>query len=101
MAVDELIEQLCDEADEFSIQVSVIEPKGNINTTARIMRINPMFWNERAETFTHEMLHHYHDNIRCDNLGPYEEQIIEQETLIYMKNQDNRDYVLNYLNTRL
>lgn len=99
MAVDDIIEQLCEEANGYSIYASVIEPKGTINSTTRIMKINPIFWNERAETFTHEMLHHYHDNIKCDGLS--NEQIIEQETLVYMKNKDNRDYILKYLDARL
>lgn len=98
--IDDLIEVLCDEAEQYGIRLNIEDRKGAINIRKKEMFINPVYWEERAETFTHEMLHHYHDQIRCDNLGYSEEKIIEMETQSLLKNKQNRDYVIKYLRDR-
>lgn len=98
--VNDLIETLCNEAESYKIRLSIEDRKGAINIKNREMYINPLYWEERAETFVHEMLHHYHHQIRCDNLGQSEENIIEMEMQSLLKNKENKDYVIKYLSQR-
>ena len=97
---DSMIELLCDEADQFEIKLIKEERKGAIYPTCRKIHINPDYWGERDETFIHEMLHFYHGEISCTNLGRNNETVIEMETQVLMKNPQNRNYVLGYLNRR-
>ena len=97
MAVDRTVKTLCDEANLFDIYISNRGVKGIIHFRNKEIHINPAFWNERVETFVHEMLHYYHDVIKSNNLGKDEEFIIENCMKIYMKNEDNKKYVEEYL----
>lgn len=98
--VDSLIETICEEADDFEIKLVVEDRKGAIFLRRKEIRINPEYYDERAETFTHEMLHHYYKKIACYDLSRNEEAIIEMNALIFMKNQNNKRYVLDYLSRR-
>ena len=100
MAVDDIIEEICQEAEQFDIQLVTELRKGAVYLQRKEMHINPNYWSERAETFVHEMLHYYYDEIRGYDLGAAEEWIVETRMLTLMKNPDNKERVLKYIKDR-
>jgi predicted SprT family Zn-dependent metalloprotease len=100
MAVDDIIEEICDLADEFRIRMAIEDRKGGIHLGKKIIHLNPVYKSEYVETFVHEMLHYYYHNIECINLGSYEEEKVENDMKYLLENRDNRFYVRDYLLSR-
>ena len=100
MAVDDIIEEICEEANQYEIKMVCEMRKGAIYLERHEIRINPNYWNERAQTFVHEMLHHYYNNVKGYDLGAAEEWVVETQMLTLMKNSDNKKRVLEYLKSR-
>lgn len=98
--VDQIIEILCEEANLYDIRLVDEDRKGAIYLRQHRLHINPRFLDERAETFTHEMLHHYYDQISVIRLGSNEESVIEMEMQTLMKSRTNKNYILDYLKRR-
>lgn len=100
MAVDDIIEEICELADEFRIRTVIEDRKGGIHFDKKVIHLNPLYKDEYIETFVHEMLHYYYHDINCINLGAYEEEKVESEMRYLLENRDNELYVRNYLLSR-
>jgi hypothetical protein len=100
MAIDDRIEELCNEADEVSIALVIEDRRGAMYLKKKEMHLNPVYFDEFPETFIHEMIHFHNHYVAGYNLGINEEAVTEMETQTLMKNPDNRQYVIDYLSAR-
>ena len=101
MVVDELVETLCEEAEEFMIELISEERKGGILFKEKKIHINPDYWEERDITFLHEMAHYHLNCVEYIGMNrQFEEKYVENIAKNLLESSENKDYVLNYLEGR-
>lgn len=100
MAVDELVEEICELAETFIFKRTEDDVRGRVYLNEKVVFLNPHYEEEHVETFVHEMLHYYHHDVSCYDLGAFEETHVESEMETLLENKDNQDYVRDYLSDR-
>lgn len=91
--IDKLIKQLCKEADNMGISLSVEDKKGHIDLNNQEIIINPTFIEEKADIFITEMVYFHYRQINTTRSR-------EKEIESLLRNEDNRDYIIKYLDKR-
>lgn len=92
ITLDEMIE----ESFPYSVRYKVLDhKKGRILYLPKIIIINPMF-NEDGVTWTHEMCHHFYDNVFGEDV--IEAQVEEDGLLFY---EHYYDVIDQYVKHRL
>lgn len=91
--IDKLIKKLCEEADNMSISLSVEDKKGHIDLNNQEIIINPTFIEEKADIFITEMVYFHYRQINTTRSR-------EEEIESLLRNEDNRDYIIKYLDKR-